>query len=398
MWHRVIVVVAFSLSSAMADPAAIETGPRSRQAMFVESTTTGETLVRATGIGVDVEAAIADARKAAVWFVVYAGDRPLLERSATAQVEQAVFGRASEVIRYESGLKSKRRVGDAVRVELLVRVDVRALDRLLVEAGARQATTVLADAVGLPVIALRARPGDRAARIAAATVGEYLQDRGFEVHDLSAARAQDRLVEQLSTLDGIVDPTFRSAVHRGCDVLVKVEAEVARGRRYRHTTHQVAVSVSASEVASRAVVGSAIAHSPERVVAGAGVVTREAANDAADKLTAQIRAAWQRQTRRGRPFRVILQNADGHEDVERGLYDALRAIASRVKRQSAGTGLSAYLVQAHGLDDGYALFTALSDRWHGPGRLERIYDAGAFLVVQASADEAVVIEVAPHVP
>ena len=53
--------------------------PISHEVREVESTNSAETLLRATDKGSTVEFAITDAKKAAIWFLLQAGTKPLLK-------------------------------------------------------------------------------------------------------------------------------------------------------------------------------------------------------------------------------------------------------------------------------------------------------------------------------
>jgi hypothetical protein len=373
--------------------------PLSRQVTFVESTTTGETMLRATGKGDSVASAIADAKKAAVWFVLYAGDRPFLksplQQSGSGDFEKRLFKNVDAFIRYQSELKGKRQIGGVLHADILVRLDVGAVGRALAAAGVRPDTGDLLVEVGLPTLAVAAKDAAPEARTAVATMLEYLQDRGFEVYDLSAARTQNAMIERLAALDGVVDPTFGPAINSGSDILIRVGVSVSSDRRHGSRTMKASVSVTASEVASQKLVGSTTGHSPERVVSGAGGVVHEAANDAADKITSQIRSSWIKQQRTGRAFKVVLQTGDDPEgSADSAMYAALKSLSGRsVKRQSAGSGLSVYLLHLRDVENAFELYDALKTKWPGSGTLSKVHDAGAFLIVRTNNEGGVEIEI-----
>jgi len=351
-------------------------------------------MLRVTGKGESVPDAIADALRAAVWYVLYDGDRPLLvkplHKSGHVDLGERLFQQADSYIRYQSNLKGKRIIGGVVHVDLVVRVAVGRVRQDLAGAGVRPASHELAADVGLPTLAVRTDSTSPAARAAATTMLEYLQDRGFEVFDISDARPQNEFIKQLAQLEGIIDPAFVPALDTTSDIMIKVSASVSTGRRHGHGTVQASVTVAAHEVASQKMLGAATGHSPERVGSEEGMVAHEAANDAADKITAQIRSAWGRQEQAGRPFKVVLQ-MQGDEDgpaSDSALYAALKSVSSRpVKRLTAGTGLSVYLVHARGFTNAFELFDALRRAWRGPEGLQKVHDAGAFLIVRAGGND-----------
>ena len=107
--------------------------PFSRQVSFIESSTTGETMLRVAGRGHDVPSAMSDARKAGLWYLFYAGDRPLFKQDMRSQgfgdIERQLFLSHADFIRYESGLKSKKRLAGETRIQMVVRYDIAALKK-----------------------------------------------------------------------------------------------------------------------------------------------------------------------------------------------------------------------------------------------------------------------------
>jgi len=101
--------------------------PLSKQATFVESSSTVEVVIKATGKGCGVESAIEDAKKAALWYVLFAGDRPLLkteeEREEFERVEKLIFSRVDDYIRWQSDIRNKRTEGVYTLVTLLFKID-----------------------------------------------------------------------------------------------------------------------------------------------------------------------------------------------------------------------------------------------------------------------------------
>lgn len=372
--------------------------PVSRQVLFVESTSTGETMLRATGKGGSVAEALADARKAALWFVLHAGDRPLLQsaadRARAKSLEPRLYAEAGDFVRYESRLKSKRRVGGRTVVEVVLRLDVGSLKARLAAAGVRASDADVSDGAGLPMIAVIAERSGPGSDVATATLQEYLQDRHFEVFALDTGATQDRTVQAIAELEGIVDPAYTLALASKADVYVKVVAHDAAGTRSGVGTRVATVTVTAHETATGRLLGSTTGHSPERVVAGIEAITQEATNDAADKLTAQIRSAWTRQFARGRPFKVVaMTDGDAGADTDRALYAILKANSTRpVRRLGSGSNLSAYLVYATGMNNAYELFLELQRKWRGPGTLSKVRDVGGLLVVRGG-DSGVEIEI-----
>ena len=84
--------------------------PALYEASFVESSGTGEMMIKVTGIGCSVEEALEEAKKTAVWFVLEGGDKPILktqaEKTRAYGLELQMYADPVKYIRwaYPSGL------------------------------------------------------------------------------------------------------------------------------------------------------------------------------------------------------------------------------------------------------------------------------------------------------
>lgn len=362
--------------------------PLSRQVTFVESTSTGETMLRATGKGTSVPRALVDARKAALWFVLHAGDRKLLttpadEARATA-IEPDLYAGAGQFVRYESRLMSKRRIGGLTQIEVVLRLDIAAIKARLAAAGVQASVEQTAEKVGLPSIAVLGKAGNGATAVAVATLQEYLQDRNFEVFVLDAGASQDAGIAAIAALEGIIDPAYALALGSKADIYITVEARGSVGGRSGITTRTAAVVAGAYETATGRGLGTSTGHSPERAVTGLDAITQEAANDAADKVTASIRKEWAKQVTTGRAFKVIAMT-DGASggDFDQALYGVLKGLSKRpVRRLGSGETMSSYVVYVHDMANAFELFGALRRKWRGPGSLSKVRDVGGLLVLK----------------
>ncbi|MGC6418001.1 MAG: DUF6175 family protein [Bradymonadia bacterium] len=370
--------------------------PFSRQVSFIESSTTGETMLRVAGRGHDVPSAMADARKAGLWYLFYAGDRPFFKQDMGSQgfgdIERQLFLSHADFIRYESGLKSKKRLAGETRIQMVVRYDVAALKNRLSRSGALASTDAVAETVGLPSIGVIGATASKANQTAIATMREYLQDRQFEVFDLSNKVIQDRAISQLARLEGVIDPSFGSALESATDILIRVDASIATGRVGRMATAQGAVSIAAFDVASGSSLGSSTGRSPARVgLTDPNNAAAEAANDAADKITQQLLSSWRRQGKVGRAFKVVLMSPlDSANQMDATMYDSLRRVAKAgrpIRRTGSGQGISSYILYADSkvYPNAFELFGAIKRAWAGTNQLTKVKDAGGLLILKVDA-------------
>ena len=179
--------------------------------------------------------------------------------------------------------------------------DVASIKKGLSEAGALESAEAVSEKVGLPTVGVVGASASPANKAAVGTMREYLQDRDFEVFDLSAGSVKDRAIARLAQIEGIIDPSFGPALDAATDVLIRVDASVSTGRAHGLSTSKGTVSISAFDVASGSSLGASSGRSPARAgVNDDSAVAAEAANDAADKITQQMLKAWSKQTRKGR--------------------------------------------------------------------------------------------------
>ncbi len=372
--------------------------PVSRQVSFVESYGSGETMVRATGKGDRTQDALDDSKRAALWFLLYAGDRPIvkqaLHKSGQGATEAGLFDQVDGFIRFDSGIKDKRVVGGVTSVTALYRLDVAAISQALVDQGALASTDEAAAEIGLPTLGVQAEGGAGGdAGPAAVTVLGYLQDRGFEVFDLASGQVKSKAIRKLAELEGVIDPTFASALDQGSDILVSVAAYVVQGRDAAGmATFKATVTLNAHDVASGSSAGAATGHSREMSGATAAALVEEATHDAVDKVTSQIKKTWSKQRRSGRAFKVVLMS-DGEDAsaADEAMYGVLKGVAKRgpVKRLGSGPGIATYVVFADATQyaNAYDLFLSLRKKWPGPGDLKKVKDSGALLIAAGGGGE-----------
>jgi hypothetical protein len=364
--------------------------PYSLQSRFVESSNSNETLLRSTGKGLSVGAAIEDAKKAGGWYILYGGDRSLLKKplykNGKADVEGDFFESVEMFIRYESPLKSKRIIDDIVYVELIIKYDVGAMRRYLEENSVIQSQKTLTSEFGKPTIGVLSIDNTEISRVSATAINEYLIDRGFEVFDLSNEKVKDETINKLSEFEGIIDPTFATALESATDVTIKVGASVRDSSESTVNTSQAAVEAVAMYTASGKTIAASTGQSPSRLQGQSNLMVIEASHDVGDKLTLQILKSWSRQKDTGRAFKVILMS--GVKEIDYAFYDHLRKISYRnsdVKRVGSGQGLSSYIVflSPHRYKNGYDVFRHLQKVWVNESPLELVKDSGALIILKA---------------
>lgn len=265
----------------------------SHQAEMIESTNPEEWMVRATGGGATTEMALADAKRAVVWYVLFGGRTRMLQtaddQNAVMAYEHEVFENAPSFITYESGIKGKRAEGGKTYLTKNYRVRVDLIRGFLESRNVIASQEEINDKLDLPIVMItKPTNGDEA--FAATVMGDYFQSRGFEVNVVDNTEKTNAMVDSVLALEGEVDPAFSLAMSLGADVLVKVDAfgEEAKGKFV--TGQQGSVSVKAYYSTTGRQLAAATGFSAARVGAGAKALIQEAANDAAERLSTAMQA------------------------------------------------------------------------------------------------------------
>ncbi len=374
--------------------------PMSYQATFVESTGTGEVMVKATGKGCSMNDAMLDAKRAAIWFLLESGDKPILkspaEKMKAVGLENEIFNNPDMYIRWKSGVKSKKKEGSYLLVTHVFKIDVATLSERFTTSGIIQSEDEIAEAIGLPTIAVLPTNTTDANVTSVAVFQEYLQDKEFEVYVAAQGAKVNNLVGKLSALEGSEpDPMHDMALSLGSDVYITVN--VSGGQRHvgGMKTMKASVQVQAYETASGKLVGSSTGYSAERSVADFNPLVQEGSNDAAAKVLSQIKKEWMKMAKKGKPFKItVLSNSADGAKVDEAIYGALKSLSKRpIKRQAGGKATFSYIAYVKDVPNAYELFQKIKKSYSGPGSLEKVSDTGSFLVFKAAGSGEIEIEI-----
>ena len=359
--------------------------PALYEASFVESTGTGEMMIRATGIGCSVEEALEEAKKTAVWFVLEGGDKPILktqaEKTKAYGLEMQMYANPVKYIRWISDIKSKKKEGGKTKVTYLFKIDVAMIQQELAAAEIITSTEELGENIGLPTISVFADKGGDFAKTAVSALQEYFQDNSFEVYKAAQGDTVNKIVAKMAALEGAeTDPMHDMALSLGTDIYAKVN--------YSGSGSKASVAVEVFETATGKMLGTTTGYSAERRVSDANALVQEAVNDAGAKVVSQIRKEWMEMGKKGKPFKLaVLSNSTDGAAVDEAVYGALKELSTRqIKRQAGGKSTFSYIVYLKDIPNAYEFFLALKKAYRGPGQLEKVSDAGSFLVIKAAGN------------
>ena len=367
--------------------------PVSHEVREVESTNSAETILRATGKGSSVDYAIADAKKAAIWYLLHAGTKPLIkskdEKKAIKFVDEKLYSNLDVYFRHTSPLKSKKKSGKTTVVEIVVKVDVAMLTDYLVTNDVLKSVDDVADEIGLPSMSIVSAANSSDAEIAKNTLGEYINDKDYEVAVVEQAGKLSKIVGKLAKLGGNTDPAYAWALEAGSEIYIEVKVNKETGKVSGVKTRKASVTARAFQTATARQLGSTTGHSSERAASGHDALIQEAANGVADKLISQIRKKWLKEVAKGKWFKLVAFTSTGDaEKVDRSLYKALKSLPSaKVKRLAAGKSTFQYKVRVKEIENSFDLLDKLSGKYKGPGKLTRELESGSLLVIKAGSGD-----------
>ena len=343
--------------------------PVSKQATLVESVSSSEVMIEATGIykgkgkkkkhkikdvkSKGVSRATLDAKKSAVWHVLFGGTDPLLKSSQ----EQQSFGQhegfffnndnISNYITYEDAMlikKLKTDGGQGMKVVKRFKINKELLTKDLEARNIIAARADLAETIGNPFImvlpsvqkgkspidALRTNP---AYKHAASVVESYLTARQYDVIVPQQQESLESLNEaQMDLGDREEDYAYQLALSIGSDVYIEfsgIQEDAGYG------TKKYALTVKAFETTTARLLGTETGYSQGRK-GELMVSVEEAMNDAIDKVLARVTEYWKKDVKRGIQYKLIINlstdfDEDEVEEIQFALMDAIEDMSKSSK-------------------------------------------------------------------
>ncbi len=356
--------------------------PESRQATFIENSSPTEVLIKAKGIGgksgmfglkeeESVKLAEQDARKAAVFFVLYGGAgldgivKSDEEKRKFSPIEQEFFtnGNVQKFIAWEANSfdsRVKLAGGEKIRVEKQFRINRKAMIDYLVERRVIQKLEDVLEEVGLPTIMalpevkqgsnplkeLQAQP---TLKQAASVIEAFLTQKKYNV--VAPDQAQ-KLFEQhqaqLSVKGHEEDLSYAIALSVGSDVYFTYSITVDTRKVGSSEVRKVSASVRAYETTTARLLGAETGYSEESA-APAAALAEAAITNAMNNVLSRVTAYWQDDMKNGAQYKIIF-NITGQfdEDTKYDIADAVsktfKKIASKSKENVVSDKTIDYLV------------------------------------------------------
>jgi len=356
--------------------------PLSKQATLIESVSSSEVMIEATGIynGVgrkdkhkkkDVEKngmarATLDAKKSAVYFVLFGSTDPLLSSTQ----EQQIFGsheafffnndNVSNYITYEDVQvikKVKIDGGKGLKLVKRFKVNKELLTKDLEARNIIAARADLAETIGNPFIMvlpavekgqspidlLRTNPE---VKHAAAVIESYLTARQYDVIVPEQQQSMEALNEaQMDLGDREEDYAYQLALSIGSDIYINYSGAIEDAG---YGTKKYAVSARAYETTTSRLLGTETGYSQGRK--GEIMVSiEEAMNDAIDKVLSRITNYWKKDVEKGIQYKLVFNlstdfDEDQIEEIQFALMDAIEEMSKQSKENIVTDQTVDYLI------------------------------------------------------
>ena len=356
--------------------------PVSKQATLIESVSSSEVMIEATGIynGVgrkdkhkkkDVEKngmarATLDAKKSAVYFVLFGGTDPLLSSTQ----EQQIFGsheafffnndNVSNYITYEDIQvikKVKIDGGKGLKLVKRFKVNKELLTKDLEARNIIAARADLAEIIGNPFIMvlpavekgqspidlLRTNPE---VKHAAAVIESYLTARQYDVIVPEQQQSMEALNEaQMDLGDREEDYAYQLALSIGSDIYINYSGAIEDAG---FGTKKYAVSARAYETTTSRLLGTETGYSQGRK--GEIMVSiEEAMNDAIDKVLSRITNYWKKDVEKGIQYKLVFNlstdfDEDQIEEIQFAIMDAIEEMSKQSKENIVTDQTVDYLI------------------------------------------------------
>ncbi len=389
--------------------------PESRQATFIEAVSADEVLIKAKGIGgksgmfgfkeeESVKLAEIDARKAAVYLVVYGGAgldalvRSDEEKQKFAPVEQELFAAdnvqkyiAWEANSFESRVKLSG--GEKIRVEKQFRINRAAIMNFLVDRRVIAKLEDVTEEIGLPTLMalpevksgqnpLEELRSNSVLKQGASVIESYLTQKKYNV--VAPEQAQQLYEQQKAQLNlkgHEEDLSYMIALSVGSDIYVSYTITIDTRKVGSSDVRKASVSIRAFETTTARLLGVETGYSEESA-APANALVEAAMTNALNNVISRINSYWQDDLKNGAQYKIIFTivgqfDQDTKYDIADAAAKTLKKIAGRVKENVVADNTIDYLawIQDKDMQSPSALFRELRREFNAnfaQGKLKQI--------------------------
>jgi hypothetical protein len=393
----IITLFVSACSVSKPEPSATKSNfyPKSHEVTLVESFSTDEILVRATGKGSDFDSATNDSKLASLWFAIEGGENRIIstpeERKKFAKFSNEFYKNSDKYITKSSKVQGKRTEGKTTFVTKNYRLNVRLLREDLIAKGVAKELDEIAEAIDYPVISILPAEKDGSDfQFSSDVAFNFLSERNFEAEVVSKISSSGETVKKYMMMSGDVDPSYLLALSTGSDVYIslkpKISERVKNGKHFK----KASISLKAFYTATNRLIASETGHSREIETSSSDVLLEEATNDAIDKLLSKIERKWKKAIEDGRYFQIVLKS--NFKNASSGLNSLLRENCKKVNRK-AGKTVFSFVAQCP-MKNSLEVFEMISENYEGEGVVFREFDSNSVLILKIgyTEDDDIIIE------
>ena len=362
MSYKIIIFIFFSYSI-------FSQSPNSKQALLIETISSSEVMIEATGIynGLGkrdrhkkkdakkngLVRALEDAKRTAIYFLLFGGTDPLLkdrEEQNNFQTHESFFYNIKNISKYityeDSKLIKKINIdgGKGLKIVKRFKINKKILRSDLEIKNVIKTRSDLVSQLGnplilvLPIVKKGESPinillEDPTYRHAASVIESYLTSRQYDVVVPEQMEALEALnTAQLELGDREDDYAYQLALSIGSDIYIEfsgIEEKAGYG------TNKYAANVRAYETTTSRLLGAETGYSQARK-GELMLCVEEAMNDAVDKVLSRITTYWKEDLSQGVQYKLVLNMAsdfdeDQIEEIQFVLMDVLENMTNKSK-------------------------------------------------------------------
>ena len=336
----------------------VQQGPEVLQpGEYIESSDAMIKLVHCRGKGIDKEAAILNARKGCLeWMIVNEYAQSPGELQAYRANQKQIFANIDRYVpaphrmavdgKGEGTTSVTQNQDGSVNVEVNAKVFKKQLEKDLVQMNIVASKDDVQDSIGNPSVVAgpsKAVKGKRYRKDMEQLVNSYLTKEKFEVVNLETVQDLDKMQESVAEATDSEQGDLASlAAAAGADVYVEFEAKPEK----KNEGVVWAVNIKAYETTTGKMLASDTGFSGKRSTEEAGqerIAMAEGLNVVMGKIIPQIKDYWKEYRPRGRKFRVSFMNPPKNSDFK--LDRVLKKVCSKVKVEKSTPSLLLFYLQ-----------------------------------------------------
>lgn len=350
--------------------------PKCKEAVLLGVYSPTEVNIKAKGLGKDADRAEKDARKSAVYYMIYNAQDKILQTSAEKEafqgIEQKFFeaGNIDNFITFMGNdILSRVKTSEGVKIEKLVRVNTAKLKEELQSQGVLVSKDKMAEVAGNPFLMVIPEVGkgenpidklqsDKNYKKAAEVIEGFLTTQRYDVQVPEQMEQLNDQIQAQADLKGAEDDiSYKIALAIGSDVYITYNVQVESGNLGK----KAVVAARAYETTTARLLGTETGYSETRVNVPDAAVIEEAMNDAAGKVLQRINGYWKDDIKSGMQFKVVFKitaklDEQAMEDLDDAIDKVVKDASIKTKKGASGDNTKDMILWSKKFKDGDELY------------------------------------------